>query len=201
MNNQNIDTARAAADLLNTYWTPGMGIGEAVEGEDRDGDPCTIISWNHWSGSKEMMEAREGRRLTDMEITVLSVSLGFGPVPCAPNAELRSWPIPPDEAREAVEGWNAAVTILREEVLEDDPDGLWKVRGEWKYRGVRFTGTRWYCRRSGGGSESLMLGDWVSGHDWRTVRSAIDRKVTRRRKRQEAAAPLPAFGRGIELPA
>jgi hypothetical protein len=52
---------------------------------------------NHWSGTKEEMERELGRPLSGDEITLLSLSRGFGPTPSLGDEETRElinllWP-------------------------------------------------------------------------------------------------------------
>jgi len=56
--------------------------------EARTGEP----TWNHWSGGLDALRAVLGRRLTDAELTVYSLALGFGPTPLDPmKADGSSW--------------------------------------------------------------------------------------------------------------
>lgn len=47
-----------------------------------DDDGCEN---NHWTGTRDEMVVALGRRLLDMEVTVLSLSRAFGPIPSIPN--------------------------------------------------------------------------------------------------------------------
>jgi len=72
-------------------------------------------TWNGWTGAKKVLQDRLGRRLTTMEISILSLSLDVGPTPAldyatavAVQAEL--WPdgnpyvlsLPPAVVAEAI---------------------------------------------------------------------------------------------------
>lgn len=67
--------ARAAQNLAD------LGIAECAY----EGDLC--IETNHWSATLDVVKEQLGRRLTDEELTVLSLSRSFGPTPFLTDAE------------------------------------------------------------------------------------------------------------------
>lgn len=71
-----------AAETLASFVHPDRGWFSGDEGEEQD-----PAQFNHWTGAKDALERSIGRRLTAEEITVLSLSLCFGPTPALSDEE------------------------------------------------------------------------------------------------------------------
>ena len=59
---------------LSKFYCDGLGW---YSGKNQDGDDV----YNHWSGAKDHMEKKLRRKLSDTELSILSLSLAYGPVP------------------------------------------------------------------------------------------------------------------------
>lgn len=60
--------------MIATFFHPDNGW---FSGFGEEGEP----TWNHWTGAISHLKAVLGRKLTKVEMTVVSLSLGFGTTP------------------------------------------------------------------------------------------------------------------------
>ncbi len=75
-----IERLRNAARFLLPYYSGNFGWYAGVSDENEFG------LWNHWSASKDVLQEKIKRKLTQEEITIFSLSLQYGPTPVLPSS-------------------------------------------------------------------------------------------------------------------
>ena len=85
---QNIENLTTAAETLYQYCEHGKGFFGGMRTNQNTHRSYEV--WNNFSGCKTVLENKLHRKLTQAEVTILSLAVGYGPTPLLSEPERQS---------------------------------------------------------------------------------------------------------------
>ena len=79
MTEEKIEELTVAAETIYKFCDKDKGFYSGVFKDENTGR--TYSRWNNFSGAKLELEKKLGRKLSQAEVTILSLAVGFGPTP------------------------------------------------------------------------------------------------------------------------